>query len=276
MQFPELTSQMRAVLSRDPVRARLPSGLKATDAIESVWPSEKIFCANLARVAPAASVGLACADRQASRSFRYSCSRSALVQLICAKSFKPAGSVHSSRNKGMNRRSVLSESRNRKVPASSAAHSEPNAFADMHSTSTRECSKPSSTFFARRAFAVRGLISHSASQTRKPFARKRSAIGRTNSLSFSLWLRNTSYARASAIPHRGRRATNVKNSGPAAICVILPARNRRIAQHFRVHPHLSRRVGDGQSGGVSQLVGDLNRPRRGFPLAGLGVIVLLT
>jgi hypothetical protein len=51
-----------------------------------------------------------------------------------------------SSRKGMKWRSLFNGSRKRNVPASNYAQSEPNAFADMQSTSTRECSSPSSIF----------------------------------------------------------------------------------------------------------------------------------
>src|SRR5688572_13284637 len=52
----------------------------------------------------------------------------------------------------MNRRSLLRGSRNRNVPSSNCAHSEPYVFTDMQSTSTRELSSPSSISFALREF----------------------------------------------------------------------------------------------------------------------------
>ncbi len=78
----------------------------------------------------------------------------------------------SSSRRGMKRRSLFSGSRNRNVPASNCAQSEPNAFADMQSTSTRECSSPSSIF---AGMLSPGLISHSSNHTRSPSARSRSA-----------------------------------------------------------------------------------------------------
>src|ERR1035437_2148067 len=92
----------------------------------------------------------------------------------------------SSSRSGMKRRSMLSGSRNRNVPASNCAHSSPNAFADMQRTSTRECWSPSST-------------SPSLHHTRIPSARSRFARARTTALSMALWLRNTSKEKCSGI-----------------------------------------------------------------------------
>ena len=53
----------------------------------------------------------------------------------------------SSSRRGMKRRSRFSGSRNREVHRPpNCAQSDPNAWADMQSTSTRECSSPSSIF----------------------------------------------------------------------------------------------------------------------------------
>jgi hypothetical protein len=78
----------------------------------------------------------------------------------CAR--EPLTGASSSRS-GMKWRSLFSGSRNRNVPASNCAQSEPNAFVDMQSTSTWECSSTSSTF---AGMLSPGLISHSSNQTR--------------------------------------------------------------------------------------------------------------
>ena len=96
----------------------------------------------------------------------------------------------------MKRSSLFSGSRNRNVPASSRAQSEPNASADMHNTDTRERSSPSSILAGMLSPA---LISHSSNHTRSPSARSRSAKARTTTLSFELWLRNTSNWKWSAM-----------------------------------------------------------------------------
>jgi len=83
----------------------------------------------------------------------------------------------------------------------------------MQSTSTRECSSPSSIFagmlslFAPQpspalrppspAPAGEGH-SQSLSHTRSPSARNRSATARTTAVSFELWLRKTSWVKSSA------------------------------------------------------------------------------
>lgn len=89
----------------------------------------------------------------------------------------------------MKRRSVFSGSRNRNVPDSNCAQSEPNAWADMQRTSTRDCSSPSSIF---AGMLSPGLSTHSSNHTFSPSLRNRSASGRTTALSCVLWLRNTS------------------------------------------------------------------------------------
>ena len=94
-----------------------------------------------------------------------------------------------SSRRGMKRRSLFNGSRKRNVPASNCAQSEPNAFADIQSTSTREHSSPSSIF---AGMLSPGLSTHSSNHTFSPSFRNRSATGRTTSLSFVLWLRNTS------------------------------------------------------------------------------------
>src|ERR1035437_4148091 len=86
----------------------------------------------------------------------------------------------------MKRRSVFSGSRNRNVPLSNRTQSSPNEFADMQSTSTRDCLSPSST-------------SPSYHHTRSPSARSRSARVRTTALSSALWLRKTSKEKCSDI-----------------------------------------------------------------------------
>jgi len=94
----------------------------------------------------------------------------------------------------MKRRWWFSGSRNRNVPASNCAQSDPNAWADMQSTSTRECSSPSSIF---AGMLSPGLSTHSSNHTFSPSARNRSASGRTTALSFALWLRKTSKMKSS-------------------------------------------------------------------------------
>ena len=91
----------------------------------------------------------------------------------------------------MKRRSLLSGSRNRNVPASSCAQSDPNALADMQSTSTRERSRPSSIL---AGMLSPGLTSQSSYHTLSPSDRSRSASALTISLSLWLWLRKTSNA----------------------------------------------------------------------------------
>ncbi|KAF0179326.1 MAG: hypothetical protein FD161_1425 [Limisphaerales bacterium] len=95
----------------------------------------------------------------------------------------------SSRRRGRKRRSLFSGSRKRNVPDSNCAQSEPNAFADMQSTSTRERSSPSSIF---AGMLSPGLSTHSSNHTFTPSFRNRSASGHTTALSFALWLKNTS------------------------------------------------------------------------------------
>ena len=99
--------------------------------------------------------------------------------------------VSSSRT-GMKRRSLFRGSRNRNVPASNCGQSGPKAWTDRQSTRARDRFSPSSILSDRTALAVRRLNSHSSNQTRSPSARSRSAMSRTISLSFGLWLRNTS------------------------------------------------------------------------------------
>ena len=65
------------------------------------------------------------------------------------------------RRRGMKRCSLLSGSRNRNVPASNCAQSAANAFVDMQSTSTRECSSPSSIF----GMLSPALSTHSSNHT---------------------------------------------------------------------------------------------------------------
>jgi len=98
----------------------------------------------------------------------------------------------SSSRRGMKRRRWFSGSRKRIVPDSNpgAPGSHPNAWADMQSTSTRECSSPASIF---AGMLSPGRISHSSNHTRSPSPRSRSATSRTTAVSFVLWLRNTSY-----------------------------------------------------------------------------------
>jgi len=96
----------------------------------------------------------------------------------------------------MKRRSRFSGSRNRNVPASNCAQSDPNAWADMQSTSTRECSSPASIV---AGMLSPGLISHSSNHTFSPSCRNRSASGRTTALSFALWLRKTSQGKVSVL-----------------------------------------------------------------------------
>ena len=95
----------------------------------------------------------------------------------------------SSSRRGTKRRSWFSGSRKRNVPASNFAQSDPNALADMQSSSTRECSSPSSSF---AGMLSPGLSTHSSNHTLSPSLRNRSANGRTIALSLELWLRNTS------------------------------------------------------------------------------------
>jgi hypothetical protein len=91
---------------------------------------------------------------------------------------------------------VANEIRNRKTdpsrvtfiidrngPASNCAQYEPNVFADMQSTSTHECSSPSSIFAGMLSL---GLRTHSSSHTFSPSARNRSASGHATALSFEL------------------------------------------------------------------------------------------
>ena len=68
-------------------------------------------------------------------------------------------------------------------------HSEPKALADMHNSSTAECSRPSSIFAEIRS---PGRMIQSSSHTRNPAARNRSASSSTTGLSALLWLRKTS------------------------------------------------------------------------------------
>lgn len=88
-----------------------------------------------------------------------------------------------SRRSGRKRRSLFSGSRKRNVPDSNWAQSEPNACADMQSTSTRERSNPSSIL---AGMLSPGRISHSSNQTLMPSFFKRSASGRIMFLSFVL------------------------------------------------------------------------------------------
>lgn len=82
------------------------------------------------------------------------------------------------------------------MPDSNCGQSEPKALADMQSTSTRECSSPSSIF---AGMLSPGLSTHSSNHTFSPSLRSRFATGRTTSLSLELWLRKTSYANESVM-----------------------------------------------------------------------------
>jgi hypothetical protein len=66
----------------------------------------------------------------------------------------------------------------------------------VYSSSTRDCSSPSSTFSAMmspdRTF-------HSSNHTRSPACFSRSASRRTRGVSFALWLKKTSYWKLSAM-----------------------------------------------------------------------------
>jgi len=130
----------------------------------------------------------------------------------------------SSSRRGIKRRSLFNGSRNRNVPASSCAQSEPNAFADMHSTRTRERSNPSSIF---AGMLSPGLSTHSSNQTRRPSPRRRSVNGRTTFLSFELWLRKTAYWKSIAIPAPSERsrACRIRNLKAILHPVILTGMN---------------------------------------------------
>ncbi len=78
----------------------------------------------------------------------------------------------------MERRSLFNGLRKRNVPASSCAQSEPNAWADVQSTSTRECSSARLPSPVERESGASGLISHLSNHTLSPSARSRSANGR--------------------------------------------------------------------------------------------------
>ena len=92
------------------------------------------------------------------------------------------------------------------MPDSNCAQSEPNACADMQSTSPRERSSPSSIFAVFDWFFSMlspGLSTHSSNHPFTPSARNRSASGRTTALSFALWLRKMSYGKSSGITSNG-------------------------------------------------------------------------
>ena len=95
---------------------------------------------------------------------------------------------------GMNRRLWLSGSLKRKVWLSNCGQSAASAACERQSTSTRECSSPSSIF---AGMPEPDTPSHSPvtfpGQTRTPSDFSRFAMSRTTSLSFALWLRKASY-----------------------------------------------------------------------------------
>jgi hypothetical protein len=75
------------------------------------------------------------------------------------------------------------------VCPSRLTQSEPKAFADMHNSSTADCSRPSSIFAEIKS---PGCNTHSSSHTRSPASRNPSASSCTAGLSALLWLRKTS------------------------------------------------------------------------------------
>ncbi len=72
---------------------------------------------------------------------------------------------------------------------SRATQPEASAFGEMHSTSTVDCSSPSSTLSAMMS---PDRTIHLIKPHPQPRAFSRSASLRTRGLSFALWLRNTS------------------------------------------------------------------------------------
>ena len=70
------------------------------------------------------------------------------------------------------------------VLRSKATQPEASAFGEMHSSCTRDCSSPSSTFSAMMS---PDRTVHSSNHTRSPACFSRSASRRTRGLSFALW-----------------------------------------------------------------------------------------
>jgi hypothetical protein len=133
------------------------------------------------------------------------------------------------------------------------AQSEPNAFADMQSTNTRECSSPSSIFAGMLSPA---LITHSSNHTCNPSVRNRSATARTIVLSLVLWLRKTSYWNSSDISYAGVSlgisGTRAGHQGP--VCVRpRPSTVRRWGINPRRNSCASRRLDHRLCGGIDAL-----------------------
>ena len=114
--------------------------------------------------------------------------------MSCAS--EPLIGASSSRSR-MKRRCVFIGSLNRNVWFSRIAQSLPNACADMHSTSARALQRILDLHHDIVATLQRPLEVPDAQAS----ARSRSARARTAALSCGLWLRNTSYAKSSAMRH---------------------------------------------------------------------------